>query len=212
MSTEESKIHKCWVVFPDGIIRTGKIVGETDSHYRVQHQTWTNADPKVSQTNHFDKEHMATIGVLRLRLSLVEIEMEVPKVITLCGSTRFYKAFQEAAFNLTMQNIIFLTVGFYAHANEEMEIVHGEGVGITPEEKERLDLLHFRKIDKSDSILVINVDYYIGKSTRNEIAYARRNGKKVEFWIPPFCEWCGGSKTLPEPLAGERECSCVEGE
>ena len=41
--------------------------------------------------------------------------------------------------------------------------------------------MHKRKIDMADEIFVINVGGYIGSSTRNEIEYARAQGKKVEF-------------------------------
>lgn len=44
-----------------------------------------------------------------------------------------------------------------------------------------LDDMHKRKIDMADSIYVINVGGYIGESTRSEIEYARKNGKKVDY-------------------------------
>jgi hypothetical protein len=50
-----------------------------------------------------------------------------PEVVTLCGSTRFYDAFQQANYDLTMQGKIVLSVGFYPHAKAEHG--HGEGVG-----------------------------------------------------------------------------------
>ena len=42
-----------------------------------------------------------------------------------------------------------------------------------------LDDMHKRKIDMADAIYVINPGGYIGESTRNEIEYARRNGKEI---------------------------------
>lgn len=44
-----------------------------------------------------------------------------------------------------------------------------------------LDDMHKGKIDMADGIYVINVGEYIGQSTRSEIEYAKRNGKKVEY-------------------------------
>lgn len=44
-----------------------------------------------------------------------------------------------------------------------------------------LDDMHKRKIDMSDEIFVINVDGYIGSSTRSEIEYAIKTGKKVNY-------------------------------
>ena len=48
-----------------------------------------------------------------------------------------------------------------------------------------LDNMHKRKIDMADAIYVINVGGYIGESTRSEIEYALRNGKKVFYLEPP---------------------------
>ena len=50
-----------------------------------------------------------------------------------------------------------------------------------PGTKEMLDDMHLRKIDMADEIFVINVDGYIGESTRREIAYAVKTGKKVNY-------------------------------
>ena len=42
-----------------------------------------------------------------------------------------------------------------------------------------LDDMHKRKIDMADEIFVINKSGYIGSSTKSEIEYARKTGKKV---------------------------------
>lgn len=102
-------------------------------------------------------------------------------IVTLCGSTRFYPAFQRANYEETMAGRIVLSVGFYGHAEGE---AHGETVGCTPAEKADLDLLHFDKIAMSDEILVLNVDGYVGESTRNEIAFAVLHHKPIR-WIVP---------------------------
>ena len=41
--------------------------------------------------------------------------------------------------------------------------------------------MHKRKIDMADEIFVINVGGYIGDSTKSEIEYAIKNGKKVNY-------------------------------
>ena len=107
-----------------------------------------------------------------------------PKVVCLCGSTRFYQEFQEANFRETMAGRIVLSVGFFAHAREQMEKTHGQGVGITPEEKVMLDELHKRKIDLADEVFVLNVGNYIGESTASEISYANSIGKRIRYLIP----------------------------
>lgn len=50
-----------------------------------------------------------------------------PRVVCLCGSTRFYDEFQRANYERTMAGEIVLSVGFYPHAKAEHG--HGEGVG-----------------------------------------------------------------------------------
>lgn len=44
-----------------------------------------------------------------------------------------------------------------------------------------LDDMHKRKIDMADEIFVINVDGYIGDSTKSEIEYATKTGKVVKY-------------------------------
>jgi hypothetical protein len=102
-----------------------------------------------------------------------------PTIVCLCGSTRFYDAFQQANYDLTMQGKIVLSVGFYPHAKAEHG--HGEGVGHDSAEKIALDELHKRKIDLADEVLVLNVGGYIGESTRSEIAYAEKVGRPVRY-------------------------------
>jgi hypothetical protein len=101
-----------------------------------------------------------------------------PKIICLCGSTRFYRAFQEANYELTIQGCIVLSVGFFMHSPEAN---HAEHVGCTPEQKIELDKLHLCKIDLADSVFVLNVGGYIGESTSKEIAYAKKTGKPVTY-------------------------------
>lgn len=100
---------------------------------------------------------------------------EKPIVITLCGSTRFPQAFERANRKLTLAGHIVISVGLFGH---------GEPEELSPETKRKLDELHFRKIDISDAIYVLNVGKYIGHSTRNEIEYARNAGKMVLYLEP----------------------------
>ena len=103
----------------------------------------------------------------------------IPRIVCLCGSTRFYKEFQRAYFEETLAGRIVLSVGFYPHASEE---VHGQNIGITIEQKIQLDELHLRKIDLADEVLILNVDGYIGESTSRELAYAQDHNKLIR-WL-----------------------------
>ena len=95
------------------------------------------------------------------------------KIVTLCGSTRFKEQFMEVQKRLTLDGCIVISVGLFGHSGDE-EVWK-------PGTKEMLDDMHLRKIDMADEIFVINVGGYIGESTRREIAYAERTGKKVNY-------------------------------
>jgi len=117
--------------------------------------------------------------------------MDKPKVVCLCGSTKFYEQFQEANYKETMAGSIILSVGFYPHRLE----VHNQTVGCTEEQKAMLDELHKRKIDLADEIFVLNVGGYIGDSTRGEIEYAKANNKSIRYLEdPPVILKTGGLK------------------
>ena len=41
---------------------------------------------------------------------------------------------------------------------------------------------HFKKIELSDAIFVVNVNNYIGESTKLEIEYAKKLGKEILYY------------------------------
>lgn len=108
-------------------------------------------------------------------------------VITLCGSTRFKNEFYEAQKRLTLEGNIVISVGLFGHAGDK-EVWDGMDEGTLTKTKEMLDDMHKRKIDMADSIYVINVDGYIGESTKSEIAYAKKHGKEVRYLVEPGTE------------------------
>ena len=93
------------------------------------------------------------------------------KVITLCGSTRFKDEFMEAQKRLTLEGNIVISVGCFGHSGDIF----------TEKQKQMLDDMHKRKIDMADEIFIIDVDGYIGSSTRSEIEYAEKCGKKINY-------------------------------
>ncbi|WP_066496146.1 hypothetical protein [Abyssisolibacter fermentans] len=97
------------------------------------------------------------------------------KVITLCGSTKFKDEFIKAQKELTLKGNIVLTVVLFEHADGEYN------TNITEDVKIMLGDMHKRRIDMSDEIFVINKDGYIGSSTKSEIEYAKKTGKKINY-------------------------------
>ena len=105
------------------------------------------------------------------------------KVITLCGSTRFKDEFMETQKRLTLEENIVISVGLFGHSGDD-EVWENMDEGTLTKTKEMLDDMHKRKIDMADEIFVINVDGYIGSSTRSEIEYAKAAGKPVRYLEP----------------------------
>ena len=95
------------------------------------------------------------------------------KIVTLCGSTRFKEQFMEIQKRLTLNRCIVISVGLFGHSGDE-EVWK-------PGTKEMLDDMHLRKIDLADEIFVINVGGYIGESTRREIEYVEKTGKRINY-------------------------------
>lgn len=102
------------------------------------------------------------------------------KVITLCGSTRFKDEFLKVQKDLTLKGNIVISVGLFGHSGDS-EVWENMNEGSLTKTKEMLDDMHKRKIDMADEIFVINVNGYIGESTKSEIEYAKSLGKKVNY-------------------------------
>ena len=92
------------------------------------------------------------------------------KVITLCGSIKFKEEFFKMQEKLTLSENIVLTLIFFQSIKNEK---------INKQTKKMLDGMHRQKIDMSDAIFVINVNGYIGESTKNEIEYAKSKNKEI---------------------------------
>lgn len=101
-----------------------------------------------------------------------------PKIVCLCGSTRFKQAFIDANFQQTMLGNIVLSVGWFNHADSHVYT-------LTPEEKALADRVYKDKIALADEVFVLNVGGYIGESTASEIAHAERLDKPIRYLEPP---------------------------
>ena len=57
-----------------------------------------------------------------------------------------------------------------------------ENLKKSEEQLRKLKVEHFKRIELSDAILVINVNNYIGNSTSLEIQYAKELGKEIIYY------------------------------
>jgi hypothetical protein len=104
--------------------------------------------------------------------------LSLPRIVVICGSTRFMTEMNEADLRETKAGKIVVKPAC------DMKPPHGPGSGPAGAGalKVRLGDLHRAKIRLADEALVVGG--YIGDSTRAEITYARSLGKPVRFTHP----------------------------
>lgn len=100
-----------------------------------------------------------------------------PKIVVLCGSTRFKREFELATLQESLKDHIVLSVCCFTHA---------DNINITRQQKIQFNILHYYKIDLADEVLVIDVGGYIGQSTQEEIDHARAHRKPIRFWSQEY--------------------------
>lgn len=104
-----------------------------------------------------------------------------PKVIVLCGSSRFVDIMAVCAWLLERDEGA-ITMGlhllpqWYCQEDIPDHLAEHEGVA------EQMDELHLRKIDLADEIFVVDHEKYIGSSTANEITYAKAQNLPVRYF------------------------------
>lgn len=103
-----------------------------------------------------------------------------PKIVTICGSSRFIDIMAVCGWIIERdEGAIVLSLHplprWYCGAVDDHMAEH-QGVA------EHMDWLHFRKIEMSDEIFVVNAKGYIGDSTRNEISYAEKIGRPIRYF------------------------------
>lgn len=94
------------------------------------------------------------------------------KIITLCGSLKFQKQMMEVAERVALEGNCVLTPVYPILKDYKR----------TEEQLQYLKEAHFKKIELSDAILVVNVDNYVGDSTKLEIEYAKKLGKEIIYY------------------------------
>ena len=94
------------------------------------------------------------------------------KIITLCGSLKFKEEMMIIAEKMALKGNCILTPVYPILENIER----------TEQQLLNLKEEHFKRIELADSILVVNVNNYIGNSTKLEIEYAKKLGKEILYY------------------------------
>lgn len=94
------------------------------------------------------------------------------KIITMCGSLEFQKEMMKVAEKIALDGYCVLTPVYPVLENIER----------TEEQLIKLKEAHFKRIELSDAILVVDINNYIGNSTNLEIDYAKKLGKEIIYY------------------------------
>ena len=97
--------------------------------------------------------------------------MEDIKVVTICGSMKFKNEMMQIATDLEKQ------FGWCV-----LQCVYTINKDITEEEMQKVVNAHWKRIDISNAIYVVNIGGYIGTATTNEINYAKQKGKEIFYY------------------------------
>lgn len=96
------------------------------------------------------------------------------KIITVCGSLKFFKEMMQISEMVELQgNCVLAPIYNLTRLDKD---------SFKEEEILMLGKMHKEKIKLSDAILVVNVDGYIGNSTKNEIEYAKSLNKEIIYY------------------------------
>lgn len=96
------------------------------------------------------------------------------KIITICGSMKFVKEMMEISEKIELQgNVVLMPIYNPSRPSKDH---------FTKEEILILDKMHKERIKLSDAILVVNVDNYIGSSTKKEIEFAKSLNKEIIYY------------------------------
>jgi hypothetical protein len=124
------------------------------------------------------------------------------KVVTICGSMRYYPLMLETAEVYTARGNIVLMPFVQKGADRPG--------GDSPEFIAMLDRMHFVKIDMAEAILVVGA--HRGESTTREIAYANACGKPVmelDASLFPHDEGTSFCTKLPDHSHSEPQPKCT---
>lgn len=109
-------------------------------------------------------------------------EMTFP-VVTLIGSTKFKKEFEEVKCQLGYNGCIVQSVSFFSHS------LQNSNVCMYGSTKRMFDAGYLKYIDNTDICIVLNIGGYIGLGAWDEIYYTIAKNKKLYF-IEPVSQLC----------------------
>lgn len=95
------------------------------------------------------------------------------KIITICGSYRYFNKMLKIALELELKGNCVLTPISLTKSKDSY----------SKDDFIMLGKMHKEKIRISDAIYVVNIDGYIGDSTKSEIDFANSLGKEIIYYM-----------------------------
>lgn len=94
------------------------------------------------------------------------------KIITICGSMKYQKEMMKIAEEYTKKGNCILTPIYPTKNISEY----------SKDDIKTMKVMHLERIKLSDAILVLNMDGYIGDSTKKEIEFAKSLKKEIIYY------------------------------
>lgn len=102
--------------------------------------------------------------------------LNVIKTITLCGSNRF-----KSQIDMIEKSLVILGFSVFNFPN-----FHNEYLRLNNDDKIMLENIlddnHKRKIEKSDIVIIVNIDKYIGNSVKQELRFCKYMKKEIIYY------------------------------
>lgn len=95
------------------------------------------------------------------------------KIITVCGSLKFKNQIMKITEKMELQGNCMISPIYPTNIDKD---------SYSDKEILIIDKMHKEKIKISDAILVVNINGYIGNSTKSEIEYAKSLNKEIIYY------------------------------
>jgi hypothetical protein len=98
------------------------------------------------------------------------------KIITICGSLKFEETIRFHTEKLELEGNCVLSI-IYPNKSKD---------AYTSDEIQILKNGHYKRIELSDAVVVVNKNGYIGEDVRKEIEYAKEHRKEIRYLETPM--------------------------
>jgi hypothetical protein len=137
---------------------------------------------------------------------LLGVPEDFPTIVTLCGSTRFVKEYEEVQKRLTLEGKLVISVGLFGHQI---------GLDMEGPTKKMLDELHKRKIDLADEVYVIDPVVLVCGECRKISEVGRHTVSEPLYGAPGSIartcySKCHDRAMVPVPYVGESTSSEIK--